>query len=133
MKEENHLLLHRNTPTMSHVSVSPSNNSPASSRASSMAPSKRLRRYGMAIPSPGPFTIKEVQQRIQDDPDLDAGVLQNLIRGIRSHPSQQSLIAQIQGRPLSPRSMQNIVQTDDNLDPDLLRELINCLGLAMEG
>jgi hypothetical protein len=29
--------------------------------------------------------------------------------------------------------MQNIVQTDDNLDPDLLRELINCLGLAMEG
>jgi hypothetical protein len=29
--------------------------------------------------------------------------------------------------------MQNIVRANENLDPDLLRELINCLGLAMEG
>jgi hypothetical protein len=29
--------------------------------------------------------------------------------------------------------VQNIIRADENLDPDLLRELINCLGLAMEG
>jgi hypothetical protein len=29
--------------------------------------------------------------------------------------------------------MQNIIWADENLDPELLQELINCLGLAMEG
>jgi hypothetical protein len=118
---------------MSHLSISPSNNSLASSRASSMVPSKRLRRYGSAIPSPGPFTVEEVQQRVKNNPNLDAGVLRNLIRGIRSRPSQRSLIAQVQGRPMSPRSVQNIVRADENLDLELLCELINCLVLAMEG
>jgi hypothetical protein len=133
VEEKGHLPSHRNTSTMSHISLSPSNNSPASSRVSSMAPSKRLRRYDSVIPSPGPFTVEEVQQRVKSNPDLDAGVLQNLIQGIRSYPSQHSLITQVQGRPMSPRSVQNIVQADKNLDPELLRKLINCLALAMEG
>jgi hypothetical protein len=29
--------------------------------------------------------------------------------------------------------MQNIIWADENLDLELLWELINCLGLAMEG
>jgi hypothetical protein len=98
-----------------------------------MVPSKRLRRYGSAIPSPGPFTVQKVQQRVEDNPNLDAGVLRNLVWGIKSHPSQCSLITQVQGRPMSPRSVQNIIRADKNLDLELLCELINCLVLAMEG
>jgi hypothetical protein len=73
---------------MSHYSLSPSNNSPASSRASSVALSERLRHYNSAVPSPSPFTVEEVQQRVEGDPDLNVGVLHNLIRGIRTYPSQ---------------------------------------------
>jgi hypothetical protein len=105
---------------MSHYSLSPSNNSLTSLRASSVAPSERLRHYNLALPSPGPFTIKEVQQQVEGNPDLNMGVLHNLIRGIRTYPSQCSLITQVQGRPLSPRSVQNIVQADEHLDPELL-------------
>jgi hypothetical protein len=109
VKRASHLLPHPTSPKMSHYSLSPSNNSLALSRASSMAPSERLRHYDLVIPSPGPFTIEEVQQRVKGNPDLNVGVLRNLIRGIRGYPSQCSLIAQVQGRPLSPRSLQNIV------------------------
>jgi hypothetical protein len=133
VKGAGHLLSHPISPKMSHYSLSPFNNSPASLRASFVAPSERLRRYDLVIPSPRPFTVEEVQQRVKGNPDLDMGVLCNLIRGIRTYPSQHSLIAQVQGRPLSPRSMQNIVQVDKCLDPELLRKLINCLVLAMEG
>jgi hypothetical protein len=80
---------------MSHYSISPSNNSPTSSRASSMALSERLKCYDSALPSPRPFTIEEVQQRVEGNPDLDVGVLHNLIRGIRTYPSQCSLITQV--------------------------------------
>jgi hypothetical protein len=34
---------------------------------------------------------------------------------------------------MSPRSMQNIVQADKHLDPELLWELINCLVLTFKG
>jgi hypothetical protein len=53
-----------------------------------MAPSERLRCYNSAVPSPSPFTIEEVQQRVEGNPDLDMGVLRNLIRGIRTYSSQ---------------------------------------------
>jgi hypothetical protein len=33
---------------------------------------------------------------------------------------------------MSPRSVQNIIQGNPNLDPDLLRELINGLVLSFE-
>jgi hypothetical protein len=120
MKETSHLLPHPAILKMSHYSVSPSNNSPTSLRASSMAPSKRLRHYNLALLSPRPFTIEEVQQRVKGNPDLNVGVLYNLIRGIRTYPLQCSLIAQVQGRPLSPRSVQNIIRVDECLDPELL-------------
>jgi hypothetical protein len=88
MKEMGHPLHHLVTPEMSHYSLSPSNMSPNSSSASSVAPSERLRRYDSLLPHPRPFTVKEVQQRIEDNPDLDVGVLHNLIKGIRTYPSQ---------------------------------------------
>jgi hypothetical protein len=118
---------------MSHYSISPSNNSPSQSRESSVVPSERLRHYDSLPPNPGPFTVKEVQQKVKDNPNLDARVLHNIIRGIQTYPSQCSLIAQVQGRPLSPRSVQNIIQVDEHLNLELLQELINSLVLTFKG
>jgi hypothetical protein len=80
---------------MSHYFLSPSNNSSNSSRASSVAPSERLRCYNSLLLNPRPFTVEEAQQRVKDNPDLDAGVLHNIIRGIRTYSSQRSLISQV--------------------------------------
>ena len=74
----------------------------------------------------------EVQVRVANNPDLDPLVLCNLIRGLRGPHSQQSLITQVQGRPLSPRLVRNIILNNPTVDPDLLQELINCLALTME-
>jgi hypothetical protein len=120
-------------PKMFHYSLSPFNNSLNLSRASFVALSERLRHYDSSLPNPRPFTIEEAQQRVEDNPDLDVKVLCNIIRGIRTYPSQHSLIAQVQGRPLSSRSVQNIIQADKCLDLELLQELINSLVLAFEG
>jgi hypothetical protein len=96
-------------------------------------PSKRLRQFASSLPALGPFTIEKAQQKVNDNPDLEAEVLCNIIKGIQTYPFQCSLITQVQGRPLSPRSIQNIVWADANLNPDLLQELINGLVLTFKG
>jgi hypothetical protein len=72
---------------MSNYSASPSNKSPNQSRESSIAPSERIRQYGPLLPTLGPFTIEEAQQKVEDNLNLNADVLQNIIKGIQSHPS----------------------------------------------
>ncbi len=78
----------------------------------------------MSTRPPSPTREEQAETICEKYPALTNQEIQRLV-GLDN--SQLSLLSQIQGGAISPRSAQNVIQGDPNLHPVVLRGIINSI------